>query len=77
MPYFVPTEERVKYLIENYTMAIDEAQITEKDNFFYYITELEEIGPTYIMDDFGNAVVITIDMIVQRMAIYPPLQVLT
>lgn len=79
MPFLIPSEDRVAHLIKNYDKgAFYEAQITEKSNVFpYYKTELEDIGPSYIMDDFGNAIMVEIEMIVQRMFIMPPLAALT
>ena len=51
--------------------------ITEKGDFHHYTTELEDIGPMYVMDDFGNAIVVKMNMLQQLFFIYPPLNVLT
>lgn len=79
MPFIIPTKARIAHLINNYDNgAFYEAQITEKSNVYpYYKTELDDIGPSYIMDDFGNGILVEIEMFVQRMFIMPPLAALT
>lgn len=79
MPFIIPSEERISHLIKNYDNgAFYEAQITEKsDAYPYYKTELEDIGPSYLMDDFGNGIIVEIEMFVQRMFIMPPRAALT
>lgn len=79
MPFFISSDERIAYLIKNYDKgAFYEAQITEKSNTYpYYKTELDDIGPSYIMDDYGNTIIVEIEMFVQRMFIMPPLAALT
>jgi hypothetical protein len=78
MPFLIPSEDRINFLIETFSEGgFDAAMITEKSNFFYYITELEEIGPCYLMDDFGNGIAIEDAMFWQRGFIYPPLAELT
>lgn len=77
MPFIIPTEQRIKHLIATYNEGGFEAAMITENTGHYYITELEEIGPTYIMDDFGDAVCITFEMFWQRAYIFPPLNVLT
>ena len=55
----------------------EQARITHKDCVFFYVTELEDVGPMYIMDDFGNAQSITWERWGQHAFIYPPLAELT
>lgn len=78
MSFFIPSEERIAHLIETFDEGgFEAAQITHKANFHYYGTELEEIGPLYLMDDFGNGIPVDWEMFRQRSFIYPPLAALT
>ena len=71
------SEERITHLIDTYSEGgFEAARITEKGTF-YYSTELEEIGPMYLMDDFGTGIIVEDHMLWQRFFIYPPLSVLT
>jgi hypothetical protein len=77
MPFIIPTEQRVSFLIATYSEGgYEAAQITKKDPL-YYITELEDIGPMYIMDDYGNTVKVDWDIHAQQCVAYPPLNALT
>jgi hypothetical protein len=59
------SNERVAHLIATYnTGGYEAAQITHKTGLFY-TTELEDIGPMYLMDDFGQAVMVSIKMLGQ------------
>lgn len=78
MPFFTSSPERIKHLFDIFNEGgFEQAQINDKSDFHYYTTELEDIGPSYVMDDFGNAHIVTIDMWVQTFWIYPPLAELT
>jgi hypothetical protein len=78
MAFFEPTQERIDYLIDMYSEGgFESAMITEKSDHHYYETELQDIGPLYIMDDFGNAQIVAFEMFGQEMFIFPPLKVLT
>lgn len=56
---------RIAHLIATYNEGgYEAAQITHKSGLFY-ATELEDIGPSYLMDDFGQAVRVTIEMLGQ------------
>lgn len=74
----IPSQQRINHLIHTFSDSVFEAvQITNKSCQFYYLTELEDIGPLYIMDDFGNAIRVGMDMLVQKMYSHPPLNALT
>lgn len=78
MPFLIPSEERITHLINTFSEGgFEAAQITEKSSLFYYMTELEEIGPIYVMDDFGDALCVSFEMLHQHMYIHPPLAALT
>jgi hypothetical protein len=73
------TQSHINHLISTYSEGgFEAAKITEKGNTqHYYQTELEDIGPVYLMDDFGTGIVVSWEMLMQRMEIFPPLHVLT
>lgn len=72
------SEARISYLFSIFNEGgTDQARITHKDDVFFYVTELEDIGPMYIMDDFGNAIKLSWEMWGQHFWIYPPLAELT
>ena len=74
----IPSQQRINHLIHTFSDGgFEAAQITNKSCQFYYLTELQDIGPLYIMDDFGNAIQVGMNMLVQKMYIHPPLTALT
>lgn len=57
------TQQRLNYLFDKFNEGgSQEAVITKKSDAHHYTTELEDIGPIYLMDDFGNAVVVSWEM---------------
>jgi hypothetical protein len=75
--YATNSRQRINLLIDQYSEGgFEAARITERDTF-YYTTELEDIGPMYIMNDFGDAIMVTSEMSRQKFVIYPPLNALT
>lgn len=82
MPYIIPTQERINFLIAEFMKeggTTDAAMITEKEHEHgpYYITEMEDVGPLYLMDEFGEAIKVSWEMFGQYAYIYPPLAALT
>lgn len=63
MPFHIPSEARISHLIRTFDKGgQDEAMIIDQNRTTgYYSTELEEIGPCYVMDDFGNGQQVSFD----------------
>jgi hypothetical protein len=60
------SNSRISMLLQHYSEGgFEAARITEKKPLFY-ITELEDMGPMYIVDDFGNSTMLSFELMAQQ-----------